>query len=137
MSTFAYFWWLFDQFVSSLSFYWFVSLPAAFVAFVAACWLLRHRPFTPGAVAAFVLGLCAPAVVLIAGALLRAEPRTHSETGGYVDAGLLLLTLVGFMACIACASRQRTAVTAFVLAMLWPALMASFVAGMSMAGDWL
>lgn len=114
---------------------WPASLASILVASVATTWLLRHRPLTRGAVAAIVLAVLDPLVVLVAGSLFCPESGKAQGVREVVAFALVALPLVAGIACIVAAPTQRVATAALACAASWPYCVTYFLVGMTLAND--
>ena len=146
MSKWAYFLWLSRQAADGLLFEWPITagllclLPVAVLSSrgtpsgtMRGGWWLQLAP------------LCVPIVVLALGALYRCENCSPSSLGQgvrhvwaiYTLDALLLMQLVGAGGLVKLAAERRFVSLVLQAIQLWCTFWASFLAGMSMSGDWL
>ena len=136
MTNSEYFFWLAGQVGGALAGLWYITVPAAAIGSVGLVGIIRAGKGVGMAVASALMGILAPALILLVGTLLRA-PNSGQGGQGYSVLGASVVCLAVFVAWTVGARGCRLAVSGVLVAAVWPLLLATFVGVMSVSGDWL
>jgi hypothetical protein len=145
MTTWSYFAWLFRQAADGLLYMWPVTAALVCPLAIGLFRYLQRSSRIPGGWLLHVTPLLVPVAILVVGTVYACENCSPSSLGqgvhhvwaGYVIDTLLLVQLAAAVWLIKAAKGARFVASALQVMNLWWTFWASFLAGMSISGDWL
>jgi hypothetical protein len=146
VTTWSYFVWLFRQAADGLLYMWPVTAALACLLGIGLLRYLRQSsPRIAGGWLLHVTPLLVPVAMFVVGSVFACENCSPSSLGqgvrhvwaGYIIDALLLGQLAATVLLIRAAKGARFVASALQTVNLWCTFWASFVAGMSISGDWL
>jgi len=131
--------WLAFLVLDALGYFWFITLPLLVLA--AAAWMRipdgEPRRFRAGWIVLAVQGGAALLILALGTLCCRRSGEDPVAAAGFAILGILVAALVSLVILVVRGKGRRFLVLSTGLLGFWTVLVASFMAGMSVSGEWL